>query len=87
MIYPNSYNLTQKEEPYVYKPEAHKGTNKQYTRPVNYPRVYHKYLNTQTRAHIYGEEESDSLFSNVKDFEFEELNANQIDFLIGEQRK
>lgn len=87
MIYPNSYNLTPEEDPYEFKPKIQKGNDIIYRKDRVWPRVYHKHLTSQTRNVIYGEEEADALFGNVDNFGFKPLNANQIDFLRGEQRK
>ena len=61
-VFPNSYNHNPEEEPRKYRPEIHKGTDKEYPRPKAWPRAYHKYLNTQTRNDIYGVDEADRLY-------------------------
>lgn len=57
-----------------------------YKKEPVYPRVYHKYINAQTRANIYGTDKADELYGNVSEIEVCDLTCNQIDLLLSEQR-
>lgn len=84
MIYPNSYPM-KNDTPEVEVPQLLVGHDNLYKKSEVLPRVYHKYLNRETRNHIYGEQ-ADALYGNVSEIEVADLSANQIDFLLGQQR-
>ena len=58
----------------------------QFTKDPPWPRVYHKNMSYEDKKNFYGNEVADASEGNVYELDFLPLNAQQEDYLEGEQR-